>query len=350
MTTRVERVVVVTTSYPAHPDDPSGHFVAAEVARLRSAGHDLHVVAPAPAFRGDEGRGIFGPKPPDGVTTGPSGERIEWLRSGDAFGWPGALSRVRERPARALGVLSFVRAARAWLRSSGPWDRLVAHFLLPSVWPITDGLAPIAPVLEAVAHGSDVRLAARLPGVVRRRIARSLASFDLRCASEELREEIGRTLGIELARRARVEPALLVVPERFDRPSARRELRISPSERLLVVVGRLVRGKRTDVALRAARLVPGASVIVVGDGPERTTLERDFPDVRFVGLVGRARALTFIAAADALIVASREEGAPSVVREARALGTPVVALPSGDLLEWKRNDPGLVVVGAQSPS
>jgi teichuronic acid biosynthesis glycosyltransferase TuaC len=368
MTTRVERVVVVTTSYPSHPDDPSGHFVAADVARTVRAGSEVLVVAPMPTplavhclhtdqridqyadqrFGGERGR-FFGPKPPNGFCTGPSGERVEWLSSGDAFGWPGALSRLRERPVRALGVLSFVRAARARLRSSGPWDRLVAHFVLPSVWPITDGLASLAPVLEAVAHGSDVRLAARLPGVVRRRIARALAPFDLRCASEELREEIGRTFGVELARAARVEPPPLAVPERFDRLRARRELGISPSERLLVVVGRLVRSKRTAVALRAARLVPGASVVVVGDGPERTTLERDFPDVRFVGLVGRARALTFIAAADALLVASREEGAPSVVREARALGTAVVALPSGDLRAWKRNDPGLVVVGAESP-
>jgi glycosyltransferase involved in cell wall biosynthesis len=349
MTTRAERVVVVTTSYPAHPDDPSGHFVAADVARLRAAGHEVLVVAPAPAQQGEKGRGIWGPKPPNDVTTGPSGERVEWLRAGDAFGWPGALSRLRERPIRAIGVLSFVKRARSRLRGSGPWDRLVAHFVLPSVWPITVGLVSLAPVLEAVAHGSDVRLAARLPGVVRRQIARALAPFDLRCTSEELRGAIGRTLGFELARRARVEPSSLTLPERVDPVIARRELGISPSERLLVVVGRLVRGKRTAVALRAARLVPGANVVVVGDGPERRALERDFPDVRFVGLVGRTRALAFIAAADALVVASREEGAPSVVREARALGTPVVALPSGDLHAWKRNDPGLVVVGASSP-
>jgi teichuronic acid biosynthesis glycosyltransferase TuaC len=348
MTTRAERVVVVTTSYPAHPDDPGGHFVAAEVARLRSCGHEVLVVAPAPARPEEKGRGIWGPKPPDGVTTGPSGERVHWLHSGDAFGWPGALSRLRERPVRALGMLSFVRGARSLLRSSGPWDRLVAHFVLPSVWPITDGLVSLAPVLEAVAHGSDVRLVAQLPAVVRRRIARALAPFDLRCASEELRGQIERTLGVELARRARVEPAPLTMPGCLDRSSARRKLGISPSERLLVVVGRLVRGKRTAVALRAARLVPGANVVVVGDGPERRALERDFPDARFVGLVGRARALAFIAAADALVVASREEGAPSVVREARALGTPVVALASGDLRAWKRNDPGLVVVPASS--
>ncbi|HEX6765805.1 MAG TPA: glycosyltransferase, partial [Polyangiaceae bacterium] len=93
-----------------------------------------------------------------------------------------------------------------------------------------------------------------------------------------------------------------------------------------------------------------ASVVVVGDGPERATLERDFPHARFVGLLGRERALLWLAAADALLVASRDEGAPSVVREARALGTPVVALEAGDLREWQRSDPGLFVVPTPSAS
>ena len=41
------RIAVITTSYPAHEGDPSGHFVRAEVVALACAGHDVHVVAPA---------------------------------------------------------------------------------------------------------------------------------------------------------------------------------------------------------------------------------------------------------------------------------------------------------------
>jgi glycosyltransferase involved in cell wall biosynthesis len=307
---RAERIVVVTSSYPAGPDDPSGHFVGTDVARLRRNGHEVLVLAP---------------------------------RGNDAFGWPGALARLRERPSRALGVLSFVRETRRALRTLGPFDRLVAHFLLPSVWPITDGLERPARRLEAVLHGSDVRLCARLPGIARRRVARALAPFDVRVTSEELRRELGRALGDDVAERASIEPAPIDVPA-LERARARGELGIALSERLVVVSGRLVPGKRTRVALCAARLVPRAKVVVVGDGPERAALEREFSEAHFVGLVGRARALTWLAAADALVVASREEGAPSVVREARALGTPVVAVPSGDLGAWQRNDPGLFIV------
>jgi teichuronic acid biosynthesis glycosyltransferase TuaC len=341
---RSERVVVVTSSYPAHAGDPSGHFVAAEVRLLREAGGDVVVLAPDTRARR---AWVLGPKPPHEFEAGPSGERILFLPAGDAFGWPGALERLRERPLRAFGALAFVRAVRRALEHWGPWDRLVAHFLVPCAWPVLDGLARPAARLEAVAHGSDARLVGRLPGAVRRRIARRLADYDVRCSSEELRRELTASLG-DAGRRARVQTPPLELGVRPTRAEARRALDVAAGTRLLVVAGRLVRGKRADVALRAARLVPNALVVVVGDGPERAALERDFPAVRFVGLVERSLALTWLAAADALLVASREEGAPSVVREARALGTPVVALPSGDLHAWRARDPELFVVPVAS--
>jgi len=40
---------------------------------------------------------------------------------------------------------------------------------------------------------------------------------------------------------------------------------------------------------------------------------------------------------------SRTEGAPTVVREARALGVPVVACLAGDLEAWAANDPGIAI-------
>src|SRR5688572_2897573 len=243
-----ERVVVVSSSYPANLDDPSGHFVASDVRRMREARHEVLVLAPSSTPRD---------------ATGPSGERIAWLAGGDAFGWPGVMARLAERPTRAVGVLAFVARARAVLRRSGPWDRLVAHFVLPSVWPVTDGLSP-ARHLEAVVHGSDVRLAARFPSIIRRRIARRLAAFDVRCVSDELRSELERAFGRELAQRARVEPPPLDLPSSPGRRAARLELGVAESERLLVVAGRLVPGKRARVALGAARLVPRARIVVVG--------------------------------------------------------------------------------------
>jgi glycosyltransferase involved in cell wall biosynthesis len=320
--------VVVTTSYPARPGDADGHFVAAEVAELRALGRRVIVLAPRTS---DEP-----PCDPD----------VRLLPGGGAFGWPGVLTRLRERPWRALGAFRFVLAARRELARHDDVDRVIAHFVVPSAWPIATRRTR-AP-LEVVAHGSDVRLIERLPWPVRRLIARALAGANIRCVSEELRLRLDRAL-VPLTRvRFEVAPTPLAITAAPTRSEARALLGVGEGTRLLVVVGRLLRSKRVDVALRAATLVPDATAVVVGDGPERSRLERLFPEVRFVGTVPRARALAWIAAADALLSASALEGAPSVVREARALGTRVVARRAGDLDAWSLRDPGLHVLEGSS--
>lgn len=324
-----DRIAVVTTSYPSGPGDPSGHFVAAEVRALRRAGHRVTVIAPWP---GDVRRA-------DGET-----EDVRWVEAGGAFGWPGALARMREEPRRVIGAVRFVAAARRELARLGAVERVVAHFIVPSAFPICAPAWNAKRNLEVVAHGSDVRLLAQLPLVVRRRIRAALRGADVRCTSTELREELGRAFDADFARRVRVQPCPVDVSGAPGREQARSALGVAAEVRLLVVVGRLVTGKRVDAALGAARLVPGAVCVVVGDGPERNALERAFPEARFVGHVPRGVALSWIAAADVLVSASRDEGAPSVVREARALGTRVVAVPAGDLRRWSRFDPELCVI------
>jgi glycosyltransferase involved in cell wall biosynthesis len=319
-----ERVVVLTTSYPASRGDPSGHFVASEVSALRADGHHVTVIAPRPA--GERGEG----------------DDVSWVEAGSAFGWPGVMSRLRERPLRALSVLAFALRARRALARQGQVDRVIAHFAVPSAWPIASHREH--GTLEVVVHGSDARLIARLPGFVRRRIARSLRAAQVRTVSEELRRELGRALGPDLAARASVRPPRLELCIAPTRAAARRELGIGDGERLVVVAGRLVPGKRTHVALGALRLLPDVRMVLVGDGPERARLEQEFPEAELCGLVPRERALSWLAAADAVLSASLEEGSPSVVREARALGTPVVALACGDLEQQAACDPGLFVV------
>lgn len=317
--------VVVTTSFPAGPGDPSGHFVAAEVRRRRAAGERVIVLAPRTSREPSDD--------PD----------VHWLPAGDAFGWPGALARLRERPSRLLGVVRFVVAARRELARRPGVEHVIAHFVVPCAWPIASGRAR----LEVVAHGSDVRLIERLPAPLRRLIARSLAGAEVRCVSEELRARLERALAPLPLARVRVEPIALELGTVETRREARATLGVNAETRLFVIVARLIAEKRVAVALRAAALVPGALAVVVGDGPERARLEREFPGVRFVGRAPRAEALRWIAAADLLLSASILEGAPSVVREARALGTRVVALAAGDVRAWSGRDPGLHVLEAR---
>ena len=272
-----------------------------------------------------------------------AGLEVVRLAAGDAAGWPGILARLRERPARSLSLLGWILRARRTLIERGPFDRTIAHFLLPSAFPLAASLhAPRR--LEIVVHGSDARLCARLPRLARRTIRAALLRQNphFRCSSHDVARTLEATLELP-AGSAEVAAPLLDLDAVPSREQARTLLALEPTLPLAVIVGRLVPGKRVNEALAATRLIPGLRTVVVGDGPELERLHRDFPEARFVGRVSRPQALTWIAAADVLVSASRDEGAPSVVREARALGVPVAARPAGDLEHWARTDPGLFV-------
>ncbi len=321
-------IAVVTTSFPSSDDDPAGHFVETEALELADAGHDVIVICP-----GDVG--------PARTRRGPL--TVLAIPGGGAFGWPGALPRLRERPWRALAAARFSRRARAELTKMKDLDRVVAHWLLPCGWPI--GVAASAP-LEVVVHGSDARLLLSAPAPLREHVIASLVRRDakFRFVSAELMQQVGDATTFDLSKRSRVEPCALDLSKAPNREQARARLGIADSERVLVIAARLVGDKRVDVALGAASLVPQARLVVLGDGPERARLERAFPEAELLGRLPRPAALCWLAAADAVISASRLEGSPTVVREARALGTPVVATAAGDLSGWAESDPDLWLV------
>ncbi|MEP7048925.1 MAG: peptidase M23, partial [Pseudomonadota bacterium] len=138
-----QRVAIITSSYPRGSGDAAGHFVATEAQRYVCAGHEVHVFAPG-----------VGPRDADGAT-------LHWLGDGGAFGWPGALARLKQDPRRWFGASAFVLRGIQALRSAGPFARLDAHFLLPCAWPIASFVR--GGELELVGHGSDVRLFCALP-------------------------------------------------------------------------------------------------------------------------------------------------------------------------------------------
>ncbi len=312
---------VVTTSYPDGPGDYAGHFVRADARLLAETGRVV-VVAP-------------------GSWVDPDERRLEVVRLGSdrAFGAPGVAARVRAHPALVRDVGAFVLRARRALRAIRP-DRIVAHWLIPSAWPIA---AAVDVPLSVVVHGGDARLLLALPRPARRWLVESLldrgATF--RFVSRDLLDRVARATTERVRDHAAVAPSALDVSGAPGRAAARGALGLRSERRIAVIVGRLIERKRIAVALDAATSIGGLDVVVVGDGPEREALALAHPRVRFTGSVARDQALAWIAAADVLISASREEGAPTVIREARALGVPVVAVAAGDLQEWAARDPGI---------
>ncbi len=243
--------------------------------------------------------------------------------------------------------MQFVRHARRALDEHGPFNRIIAHWLVPSGYPIAlGGSTPV----EVVAHGSDVRLLLRAPTRLRSLVVGRLLerAQSFRFVSSELLTDLARAvdrdLGERLVEKSHVAPAEIDLGARLDRAQARAALGIAPSKRIALLVARLIPSKRVAVALRSAALLPRAEVVVIGDGPELERLRDELPAAHFLGKLPRSETLAWIAAADVLLSASRQEGAPTVVREARALDTPVVSVTSGAVRAWAETDPDIWLV------
>lgn len=330
------RIVIVTTSFPAHEGDPSGHFVRSHSRSLAETGAAVHVVAPLGAATHPP---IF--QPP--LVVHPAG-------GGALFGFPGAIARARERPLRLAGAAVFAAGVRRRMRELAPIDRIVAHWIFPSAWPLC---ALTSAPIDVVAHGADVRALAAMPAPIRAAILSSLLERGARFqfVAAHLLDALAAALPEELAARlrasSRVEPAPIEIPDvRAEAARLRASIALGEGEPLAVCVGRLVPDKRIDLALHAAAQAR-VHLAIVGDGPERARLSAiartSGAHVTWTGALPRVEALAWIAAAAVLVHPSASEGAPTVVREARALGTRVVACAAGDLARWAEADAGIVI-------
>jgi glycosyltransferase involved in cell wall biosynthesis len=124
-----------------------------------------------------------------------------------------------------------------------------------------------------------------------------------------------------------------VIPMASSAPALPGLLPKSPVGRL-AIVGRLVRSKRVDHAIRALaelrRALPSASLAVVGLGPELEALRRlaaqlEIEDaVHFVGRASEEAKQELLAGVDVLVACAVREGWGLTVTEAARVGTPSV--------------------------
>jgi glycosyltransferase involved in cell wall biosynthesis len=165
-------------------------------------------------------------------------------------------------------------------------------------------------------------------GIINRHLGRMI------CVSEGLRQALAAQ-GVDPARMTVVHNGIDPTAQP-DRPG--REIRAEmgiPAEVFVVgTVGSLMRRKHVDLLIRAlahaARNVRGGVVgLIVGEGPERATLEEE---ARRLGIGGSCRftgfrsdALSYLDAMDVVALASEGEGLPRVLLEAMLLSKPVVA-------------------------
>lgn len=287
--------LVVTSSWPRTGDEIAGTFVRADALTRGD------VLAAVP-----RGRGV--------ARTGPQIEITELPHFG-MFGTPGAAMNLIAAPHRLAGLLPFARAIGAIGRLSA--DRVVAHWLVPS-----GAIArAVFGDVEIIAHGGDVRLLERFPRAISGQFLRWIGP--IRAVSDDLAV---RLRAIEPSIPIRVEPMPVVIADTV-RTHARSIAGRFGSE-LQVVAARMIDAKRIDRAIDHVA-AHGGRLALIGDGPARRSLltqaTRRRVDVLSPGAVPHDEALGWIAAAHTVLAPlARGEGAPTVIREANALGVPVV--------------------------
>ena len=131
------------------------------------------------------------------------------------------------------------------------------------------------------------------------------------------------TLAAELT--ARHFPNVRLWPRGVDATLFRpRETDLGCKRPVFLTVGRLAIEKNLPAFL--ALDLPGTKV-VVGDGPARASLERQFPDAVYLGAQRGERLAEIYAAADVFVFPSRTDTYGLVLLEALASGVPVAAYP-----------------------
>ncbi|MEG3088981.1 glycosyltransferase [Sphingomonas sp. PB4P5] len=223
------------------------------------------------------------------------------------------------------------------LRRDFAFDVIDAEFFFP------DGPAAVAlgrhfgvPV-SIKARGSDVHHWGKAPATAAQILAAGRQAGGMLAVSAAMRADM-IALGLPEARirvhHTGVDLARFAV---VDRAAGKAALGIDGP--LIVALGALIPLKGHDIVLRAVAALPGASLLIVGEGRERAALasaaaalgisER----VRLLGALPHAEVAALLAAADVMALASASEGLANAWIEALACGTPIVITDVGGARE-----------------
>ena len=318
------KVLTFTTLYPNSIQRNHGIFVENRLRHLVASGQvSARVVAPVPWF--PFRKSVFGRYA--NLALVPSEEnRFDIKVLHPRYG-------VIPKIGMTLSPLLLYRATRGALERQMAlgfdFDLIDAHYFYP------DGVAAVLlgkhfkkPVV-ITARGTDINLIPRYT-LPRRMIcwaADNAAGLVTVC--EALKHEL-ENLGVDPERiRVLRNGVDLSMFRPLDRDAARERLGFRGPT--ILSVGHLVPRKGHDLVIRALSGLSEASLVVVGEGPEQSSLvnlarELEVDDrVRFLGSIEHERMCEIYSAADVLVLASDREGWANVLLESMASGTPVVA-------------------------
>lgn len=319
-----------TTSFPAHPADAAGRFVAELAAGLAASGARVFVEA---------ARSLWGPA---GVHT------RTWAPSNALFGAEGAPDRLASGRIRATGAALSASAqifARG-LATRGTHAVAVGHWLVPC------GPAALAAGGRVVlyAHGSDVALLEALPGG--RALARGLdaRAHHLNFVSADLARRFESVLGRPPRAATSVLPMGLAEPSPDAEALTARLAAlppVPPGVDHIVTVGRLVPLKGLDGLARALAGRGGVVWTAAGEGPERAKLAALCSSLgvtlRLPGMLAPGERDALLRTADVFVqptrpIGHRSEGTPVSLLEAQLAGRACVATEVGGVRDASAPD------------
>lgn len=310
------RLAFLSHAYPRHQGDVAGAFIHRLAAAVVRLGHE--VMALAPSDLGAGGGEIL-----DGVHV----RRIRYAPDSlETLAYRGTMADALGSLTGIASVGSFV-AAHAIAAWYAPVDLVHAHWWVPGG--ISARLARLAGGAPYVVtlHGTDVALlkhskAARVAARSVLRGARVVTT-----ASSYLADKAARVAGLDPSQIV-IRPMPTDVAERESHGGAG-----------VVSVGRLTKQKRIDLVIDAVAMLKDRGQLlqltIIGDGPERTVLERRAAErgiagnTRFVGTVPPDKIAEAIGDADLFAFPAVDEGLGLAAAEALMLGVPVVACRSG---------------------
>lgn len=239
---------------------------------------------------------------------------------------------------RYVGGLTYFLATLLCLwRARGEYDLIHAHGLkaVTQVAVIAGGL--FGKFVIAQAHGAgrtgDI---AQLRGSWMQGLRRRLLMKGDRyiVVSDEIRMEM-RGYGVDNRRIVSLPNAVdidVFQPFAGDRQALRGQLGLSVGDKVVTFVGRLHPIKRVDLLILAFRRImanfPEARLVIVGDGPLRSELERLSAELGLDGTVvfvgSKPNVVPYLQATDLFVLPSEVEGMSVALLEAMACGAPVL--------------------------
>jgi glycosyltransferase involved in cell wall biosynthesis len=204
------------------------------------------------------------------------------------------------------------------------------------------------------AHGSDVRVLRKVRIVkLFQRFLLNRASYVI-CVSKEIKQILALEYGLE-------DDKLVIIPNGYDQTllSKKKTRHFQGRERKIVFVAGLRSDKDPSTLIQAFKRVTNQhahlKLVIVGDGPLKKSLEAMSKElniadrVQFYGQVDHEKAMTILAECDIYVLTSINEGLPTSLVEAMALGKPIIATNVGGVPEVIEDGINGLLVPPMSP-